>query len=84
MAGRPVVAFFVGNFNPTTGKSWCPDCREADPVVKKVLAQTCPDLLMLSIEVGDKRAWRDDWNPFRTDPLFKLTNIPTLIRFALQ
>lgn len=32
-----VFILFMASIDPETGRSWCPDCREADPVVRSIL-----------------------------------------------
>ena len=59
------------------GKTWCPDCARAYPVVKRVAGTQGRTLVVC--EVGNLRAWKDASHPFRHDENLRLTSIPTLI-----
>ena len=50
-----VVLLFTGTKNASTGKSWCPDCVVADPVIESVVKQTQArdDIVFITIPVGD-------------------------------
>ncbi|KAF0890975.1 hypothetical protein E2562_005086 [Oryza meyeriana var. granulata] len=42
----------------------------------------CPcNMVLLRAYVGDKPTWRDRAHPWRVDPRFRLTGVPTLIRW---
>lgn len=32
-----IFILFMASIDPETGRSWCPDCRRADPVVRAIL-----------------------------------------------
>lgn len=65
-----------------TGNSWCPDCVKAEPVIEKALACASPDAVFVHVEVGSRPTWKDQKNPFRTDPNLELKVVPTLIRYG--
>ena len=54
--GSRLFIYFVGSKLPETGKSWCPDCVEAEPVLQQALQQLeeKPDMkvVVLTCEVG--------------------------------
>ncbi|XP_034252184.1 thioredoxin domain-containing protein 17-like [Thrips palmi] len=78
----PVFAEFYGAHD-SSGKSWCPDCVKAEPVVEKVMKTSAPgDAHFLHVSVGEKAEWRDPGCPFRTDSRLKLTCIPTLMQWG--
>ncbi|TGZ57282.1 hypothetical protein CRM22_009946 [Opisthorchis felineus] len=79
-----VYAFFIGTTDPITGDSWCPDCRTAEPIVEEATKKMSEKDLFIMCEVGDRDHWKTPTNPFRTHPVFKLTEIPTLLSFCLN
>ncbi|TGZ57283.1 hypothetical protein CRM22_009946 [Opisthorchis felineus] len=79
-----VYAFFIGTTDPITGDSWCPDCRTAEPIVEEATKKMSEKDLFIMCEVGDRDHWKTATNPFRTHPVFKLTEIPTLLSFYLD
>ncbi|KAJ3195383.1 Thioredoxin domain-containing protein 17 [Entophlyctis luteolus] len=76
-----VFVFATAARDPATGLPWCPDARNADPLVKPKLVQL-PDSLLLEAVVGDRPAWRTPSNFYRTHPLLQLTSIPTLLEIG--
>jgi hypothetical protein len=54
----------------------------AEPVIyEKLEAVQGRDVLLLRAFVGDKPTWRDPAHPWRVDPRFRLTGVPTLLRW---
>lgn len=53
----------------------------AEPVIYKKLEALSDDVALLRAYVGDRPTWRNPMNPLRTDSVFKLTGVPTLIRW---
>ncbi|KAJ8725883.1 hypothetical protein PYW08_004066 [Mythimna loreyi] len=78
--GPPILLSFSGSKLPS-GESWCPDCVEAEPVLKAYLSELTRDIIFVYVDVGDSVTWKDKACPFRTDPRLKLMVIPTLIRW---
>ncbi|CAH0406305.1 unnamed protein product [Chilo suppressalis] len=78
--GAPVFFFFSGSKLPD-GNSWCPDCVEAEPVVKAYLNELQKEVIFAYVDVGDREYWKDRACPFRTDNRTKLMVIPTLIKW---
>ncbi|OWR52275.1 thioredoxin domain-containing protein 17-like isoform X2 [Danaus plexippus] len=76
----PVLFFFSGSKLPN-GNSWCPDCVEAEPVVKAFLSELKKDITFVYVDVGDRDYWKDRACPFRTDSRTKLMVIPTIIKW---
>ncbi|XP_026283399.1 thioredoxin domain-containing protein 17 [Frankliniella occidentalis] len=80
--GVPIFAEFYGAHD-SAGKSWCPDCVKAEPVVEEVMkTSAASNAHFLHVSVGDRSAWRDPNCSFRTDARLKLTCIPTLLRWG--
>lgn len=52
---KNVVLLFTGSKRTEDGKSWCPDCVVADPVVEGVVKQMSADdnLVFITVPVGD-------------------------------
>ncbi|XP_031551663.1 thioredoxin domain-containing protein 17-like [Actinia tenebrosa] len=73
---------FIGAIDET-GDSWCPDCRDAEPVVEKGLNSAPSDSVFILVVVGDRPTWKDPNNEFRTGK-YKLTGIPTLVEIGTQ
>ncbi|XP_068629942.1 thioredoxin domain-containing protein 17-like [Battus philenor] len=78
--GPQVLFYFSGSKLPD-GRSWCPDCVEAEPVVKAYLDELKNDVIFAYVDVGDRNYWKDKACPFRTDTRTKLMVIPTIIKW---
>ncbi|KAK6525418.1 hypothetical protein TWF694_005557 [Orbilia ellipsospora] len=79
--GAPLFILFVASKDVTTGAPWCPDVRAALPVVTEFFENHGTTLNFLKVEVGDKLAWKEKENVFRTR--WGLTAIPTLGKYAM-
>lgn len=75
-----IIAYFYGNEDPTTKKSWCPDCVLAAPVVKDGLKGASVDVEILKVAVGEREVWKSPSNIFRLK--LKLSCIPTLLKLV--
>jgi len=49
---NPLVVLFTGAINADTGKSWCPDCTAAKPVVDSVLGFHSTDTVLLEVPIA--------------------------------
>lgn len=78
-SGKPIFVLFSGS-KDANGKSWCPDCVVAEPVVKKSLTKATEDAVFLYVGVGGRDFWKDPKCIFRTDPRTKLKSVPTLMK----
>ncbi|XP_020628888.1 thioredoxin domain-containing protein 17-like [Orbicella faveolata] len=78
--GKRRTVMFIGSMNES-GESWCPDCREVEPVVEAALQQASSDLVFILVIVGDKPEWKSPENEFRKSE-FKLTEIPTIVDYG--
>ncbi|KAJ0038993.1 hypothetical protein Pint_24078 [Pistacia integerrima] len=72
---------FLADKDPSTSLSWCPDCVRAEPVIYKTLEASPDDIALLQAYVGDRPTWSNPQHPWRVDSRFKLTGVPTLIRW---
>ncbi|XP_026747637.1 thioredoxin domain-containing protein 17-like [Trichoplusia ni] len=71
--------FYFSGTKLADGTSWCPDCVEAEPIVKTFMNELKKDLIFGYVDVGDRPSWKSATCPFRTDPRLKLMVIPTII-----
>ena len=76
-----VFALFTGSLT-ASGKSWCPDCVRADPVIEEA-AKTLPSDTCLITTYIDRPTWKDQKNEFRTGEL-KLRSVPTLVKIGTE
>lgn len=79
--GKRRIIMFIGAMNEN-GESWCPDCRDAEPVVEAALKKAPSDIVFILSIVGDKPEWKSPDNEFRTNPEFKLKEIPTIVDYG--
>ncbi|XP_061997825.1 thioredoxin-like protein Clot [Rosa rugosa] len=75
------LILFLADKDPATSLSWCPDCVRAEPVIYKKLEAAPGDVALLRAYVGDRPTWRTPQHPWRVDSRFKVTGVPTLIRW---
>jgi len=80
-----IILLFMASIDPSTGKSWCPDCRAAEPVVEDALTawiashtQESKTAVFVTVYVGQKPEWKDPNCVWRGEP-YKLKSVPTLI-----
>lgn len=75
------LILFLADKDPSTSLSWCPDCVKAEPVIYKMLEAAAGDVALLRAYVGDRPTWRTPKHPWRVDSRFKITGVPTLVRW---
>jgi thiol-disulfide isomerase/thioredoxin len=75
-----VFSYFYGNEEPSTKKSWCPDCVLADPIIKEALKHVSANVEVIRVAVGERSAWKDPGNVYRKELFVKC--IPTIIKFV--
>ncbi|XP_068249647.1 thioredoxin domain-containing protein 17-like [Palaemon carinicauda] len=80
-SGNPIFVLFSGS-KDASGKSWCPDCVVAEPVVKGALEKAPENAVFIYVGVGAREFWKDRNNVFRTDARTKLQSVPTLLKFG--
>uniref|UniRef100_A0A8D2JJC6 Thioredoxin domain-containing protein 17 n=1 Tax=Sciurus vulgaris TaxID=55149 RepID=A0A8D2JJC6_SCIVU len=51
--GKTIFAYFTGS-KDAEGKSWCPDCVEAEPVVREGLKHISEGCVFIHCQVGEK------------------------------
>ncbi|XP_066119047.1 thioredoxin domain-containing protein 17 isoform X2 [Saccopteryx bilineata] len=77
--GKTIFAYFTGS-KDAEGKSWCPDCVQAEPVVREGLKHICEGSVFIYCQVGEKPYWKDPNNDFRKN--LKITAVPTLLKYG--
>ena len=75
-----IFLLFCGNI--VDGKSWCPDCVVAKPVIEANVKYLTKDDTLITVYVGERAEWKNKDNVFRTDDRFKVTGVPTLLQFG--
>lgn len=74
--------FLLFYANLIDGKSWCPDCVAAKPIIDdnmKYLEKNSDTFI--TVYVGDKPTWKDPEHVLRHDDRFKVTGVPTLMLY---
>ncbi|XP_003738258.1 thioredoxin domain-containing protein 17 isoform X2 [Galendromus occidentalis] len=78
---KKTFIYFIGDRN-ASGESWCPDCRDSDPVVSQALKDLEHlDVSFVTCEVGDKPYWKDPNNGFRNTEKLRISSVPTIIQW---
>ncbi|XP_045343266.1 thioredoxin domain-containing protein 17 [Leopardus geoffroyi] len=77
--GKTIFAYFTGS-KDAGGKSWCPDCVQAEPVVREGLKHVSEGCVFIYCQVGEKPYWKDPNNDFRKN--LKVTAVPTLLKYG--
>ncbi|KAJ3333554.1 hypothetical protein HDU76_006861 [Blyttiomyces sp. JEL0837] len=76
-----VFLYLRANNDPATGQSWCPDCRNADPLIQKTIG-TIAEATLVYVAVGDKPTWKNADNFYRKDELLRAFCVPTLYEIS--
>uniref|UniRef100_A0A8C5L5G7 Thioredoxin domain-containing protein 17 n=2 Tax=Jaculus jaculus TaxID=51337 RepID=A0A8C5L5G7_JACJA len=77
--GKTIFAYFSGS-KDAEGKSWCPDCVQAEPVVREGLKHVTEECVFIYCQVGERSYWKDPNNDFRQK--LKITAVPTLLKYG--
>ncbi|KAH9413093.1 Thioredoxin domain-containing protein 17 [Dermatophagoides pteronyssinus] len=81
---KKVILLFTGT-KKSDGKSWCPDCVVADPVIESVVKEILDsDMVFATVFVGDLPSWKSSDNAFRKHPTFSINCVPTLINVKMN
>ncbi|KAL4198194.1 hypothetical protein AMTRI_Chr03g44700 [Amborella trichopoda] len=76
------LILFLADKNPSSNLSWCPDCNRAEPVIYQKVADCNRDVALLRAFAGDRATWRKADHPWRVDQRFRLSGVPTLVRWV--
>ncbi|XP_047512417.1 thioredoxin domain-containing protein 17-like [Pieris napi] len=77
----PMTLFYFSGSKTDNGKSWCPDCEVAEPIVKAFLGELKKNVTFVFVDVGDRDYWKEKTCPFRLDSRTRLMVIPTIIKW---
>ncbi|XP_001513772.1 thioredoxin domain-containing protein 17 [Ornithorhynchus anatinus] len=77
--GKTVFVYFTGS-KSADGRSWCPDCEQAEPIVREALKNIPAGAVFIYCQVGDRSYWKDPNNEFRKN--LKITAVPTLLKYG--
>uniref|UniRef100_A0AAZ1X2K4 Thioredoxin domain-containing protein 17 n=1 Tax=Oreochromis aureus TaxID=47969 RepID=A0AAZ1X2K4_OREAU len=83
LASPPLFHYFgwlIPGDKDKQGKSWCPDCVKAEPVVRGQLSHLPEGSVFIYCQVGERAYWKDPKNDFKET--LKLTGVPTLLRYG--
>ncbi|XP_021734897.1 thioredoxin-like protein Clot [Chenopodium quinoa] len=75
------LILFLGDNDPSTNLSWCPDRVTAEPVILKKLKEFGEDVVLLRAYAGDRPTWSNPQHPWRVDSRFQVKDVPTLFRW---
>ncbi|XP_037289877.1 thioredoxin domain-containing protein 17 [Rhipicephalus microplus] len=75
-----VLCLFTGS-EDDSGKSWCPDCVAAKPILAEALEKAPKETTLITCYI-ERAIWKDLKNPFRTDKSLNLKCVPTLMRWG--
>merc|ERR1712137_85165 len=79
--GNPVVIYCYGNWKEGTTDSWCPDCVDADSIIREKVEEV--NGVLIEVQVGDRDSYKGKpENQWRVFEHTKLQSIPTLIRWG--
>lgn len=77
-----LLALFFASIDPSTGESWCPDCRAASPVIQRLVSSSEAPMNLLYCYVGAREDWKNKpENHYRTHPSAMVKSVPTLVRY---
>lgn len=77
-----LLTLFLASIDPSTGESWCPDCRAVLPLLQRLVSSSEAPLNILYCYVGLREEWKNrPENPYRLHPSAMVKCVPTLIRF---
>lgn len=77
------VAYFTGDVDKNTGKSWCPDCDISKPNVEEAMLKLEGKENILFVKMPVERSdWRDQGFIYRIHPKLKVNKVPTLMFFS--
>jgi thiol-disulfide isomerase/thioredoxin len=75
-----LLVLFTGSKSASTGKSWCPDCVRAEPLIDEIIENTTDDTTLVTVYV-DREPYRQPNYQLRTDPAVTLRCVPTLLNW---
>ena len=76
----PLFILFTGAVVAETGKSWCPDCVAADPIIEACLDGLMGSILLVCPVIREE--YRNPEYLYRKHPVFKIACVPTFIKYG--
>ncbi|KAF8937783.1 hypothetical protein BGZ47_008861 [Haplosporangium gracile] len=80
---KDVFVYFYASIDPATGKSWCPDCVTAGPIIEEYFSKI-DNAVLIDAPVGDRPKWKDPNHFLRHDSVVKITAVPTLVHWSTK
>lgn len=77
-----VFVLFTGAIQEETGRSWCPDCTRADPIIDKVMSEVGEKGVLVEAEIRREDLRSNDDYMYKTNKKINLACVPTLINWA--
>ncbi|XP_059486845.1 thioredoxin domain-containing protein 17-like [Neocloeon triangulifer] len=77
---KPIFVI-VSGAKDDNGKSWCPDCVKAEPVLEEAARELAPEFSVFVTVYLGREEWKDKKCVFRTDSRFRLSAIPALLKW---
>jgi hypothetical protein len=74
---------FEGSIVPETGKSWCPDCVDAEPYIERYV-HSRDDCVVVHCKIPREGYKGNPRHPYRVHPKIRLTAVPTLLKWGTQ
>jgi len=76
-----VFVLFTGS-PEADGKSWCPDCVSAEPVIHSSKTFIPANATLIVCNVGDRPYWKDPRNPFKIR--LGISCVPTIMHWTTR
>ena len=73
------ILYFTGSVD-TNGSSWCPDCNDAKSTYNSILDNYSKKASIYSFYI-ERNQWKDKNNEYRTNKVFSVDSVPTLLLF---
>lgn len=78
---RPVFVLVEGSKDSVTGRSWCGDCVDAEPIIDRVFTDYhTADIVRAFVSRDSYKSSTP--HPYKTDALLKVQRIPTLYKLV--
>ncbi|CZT07309.1 hypothetical protein WAI453_013000 [Rhynchosporium graminicola] len=78
-SSKPSFAIIYASL--TDGRSWCGDCRDAEPFVDRKFAEG--EEAVKVVYAGQRDEWRKQDNPWKAAP-FEIEALPTLVKYTVE
>uniref|UniRef100_A0A183CAC3 Thioredoxin domain-containing protein 17 n=1 Tax=Globodera pallida TaxID=36090 RepID=A0A183CAC3_GLOPA len=87
-----IFVLFTGAKVADTGRSWCPSCVRAEPVIEQALddlAKVDTDqqqlhIVFITCDIGNREVWKSPSNSIKADATLDVKSVPSLIKYSLS